>query len=75
VLPDAAKYIESIPENVHQKPAVKADIALYEHLASVRGKLHNQLIADAAAAKTHPEDASKKLKVMEDSGHLKAGNQ
>ncbi len=72
VPPEAAKYIESIPKSVRERPAVKANIALYEHMASVRGKLQNQMIADAAAAKAHPDDESKKLKVMEDSGHLKA---
>jgi tetratricopeptide (TPR) repeat protein len=72
VPPEAAKYIESIPKSVRQRPAVKANIALYEHMASVRGELQNQMIADAAAAKAHPDDESKKLKVMEDSGHLKA---
>lgn len=75
VPPDVAKYIDSIPKSVRQNPAVKPDITLYEHMASVRGQLQNQLSADAAAAKAHPEDESKKLKVMEDSGHLNAAKE
>lgn len=70
VPPEAAKYIESIPKSVRERPAVKADIALYEHMASLRASLQNQMIADTAAAKAHPEDESRKLKVMEDSGHM-----
>lgn len=70
VPPDAAKYIESIPKSVREQPAVKADIALYEQMASLRARLQNQMIADAGAARAHPEDESKKLKVMEDSGHV-----
>jgi hypothetical protein len=30
------------------------------------------MIADVAVAKAHPDDEADKLKVMEDSGHLKA---
>lgn len=75
VPPEVAKYIESIPKSVRQRPAVKANIELYEHMASVRGELQNQMIADAAAAKAHPDDESKKLKVMEDSGHLNAAKE
>jgi hypothetical protein len=50
---------------------VKREIDLYEHMASVRGKIQNQMIADQAFASGHPNDEAGKLKVMEDSGHLK----
>ena len=72
--PDAAKFIESIPKSLRDKPGVKRDIDMYEHFASVRAEAQNQMIADVAVAKAHPDDETDRLKVMEDSGHLKAAS-
>jgi len=69
---DAARFIESIPKSVRERPEVKSQINYYEHTSRIRGALQNKMIADKAAAKANPGDDKAKIRVVGDAGSLKA---
>jgi tetratricopeptide (TPR) repeat protein len=68
---DAARFIESIPKRVRERPEVKSKIDYYARTARIRGTLQDKMIADKAAAKANPGDKST-LRLVGDEGSLKA---
>jgi tetratricopeptide (TPR) repeat protein len=68
---DAARFIESIPKGVRERPEVKRKIDYYARTARIRGALQNKMIADKAAAGANPGDKAK-LRLVGDEGSLKA---
>jgi len=68
--PDAANYIRSISKSVRENPAVNREVALYEHMASVRARLQNGMVRDVATWKAAPEDETLKMRVESDNAKL-----
>ncbi|MGH7023854.1 MAG: hypothetical protein ACREEB_09720 [Caulobacteraceae bacterium] len=53
---DAADFIKGIDPRYAANPTVRREIELYAHMAGVRGRAHDTLVADSAAYNSRPSD-------------------
>jgi len=68
---DAARFLKTIPPTVQERPDVKPKIEAYEHMAGVRGKFQNHVIADIAVSQANPTDLRARQRLDADTAQLK----